>query len=284
MHILNLLNQLEKVETQLSELYEKFSEIFQNDAEVSILFSQVSADETAHADLVRFERRMVRADAKRFKEVDADIGKMEEMSSFIRLLLKSGETPTVERAIEAAIELENSAAEQHYIKAITLSNPEVAGMLNSLTSFDCRHFLAFENFAKKRGFTFELKKTEYIKACRLRDIREEEASRSERTVSPRPVTITQALVDRINYLYALPNINYYKLLDVRDHATEVEIKNAYYHLAKELHPDRHENLPDDLKEKVNTIFSSINQAYSTLIDPEKRRVYDRTPGVRVRIK
>jgi rubrerythrin len=284
MHILKLLTQLEKVETQLSELYKRFSEIFQNDAAASILFSQMSADETAHADLVRFERRIVRADPSHFNEVDADIGKMEEISSRVNLLLKSEEGLKVERAIETAIELESNVAEQHYIRAITLSNPEVTRMLNSLTSFDCRHFMALEDFAKTRGLAFELKKTEYIKACRLGDAREEKMPVNEQAVPPRPVNIPQEFADRINYLYTSPNINHYKLLEIHDYATDLEIKKSYYRLAKEFHPDRHANLPADLKEKLSAILSRVNLAYSTLINPEKRRDYDRTPGSRLRIK
>lgn len=284
MHILKLLNQLEKVETQLSELYKRFGEIFQSDAEASILFSQMSVDETAHADLLRFERRIVRADPAHFNEVDADIGKIEEISFRVNFLLKSEEGLTLERAIDTAIDLENNVAEQHYIRAIALSNPELTRMLNSLTSFDCRHFLAFEDFAKTRGFAFELKETEYIKACRLGDIREERTSRDEQTVPSRPVIIPQELADRINYLYTLQSINHYKLLEVRDYATDLEIKKSYYRLAKEFHPDRHANLPDDIKEKLSAVFSRINLAYSTLINPEKRRDYDRTSGLHVRIK
>jgi rubrerythrin len=284
MRILKLLDPLEKLETQLSELYKRYSEIFQNDAEASILFSQMSVDETAHADLVRFERRMVRGDPTHFKEVDADSGKMEEILSRVGLLLKSTAGLTVEKAIETAIDLENNVAEQHYITAIALSNSEVARLFNSLTSFDCRHFLAVEDFARKRGFAFELKKTEYIKACRLSDSKQEKTLHNEQTFPPRPVNIPQEFIDRINHLYTWHSINHYKLLEVRDYATELEIKGSYHRLAKELHPDRHANLPDDLREKLSAIFSRINLAYSTLINPGKRRDYDRTLDRAGRIK
>lgn len=288
MNILNLLNQLEKVETRLSILYKRFSEIFQNDAEASILFSRVSADETAHADLIRFQRRMVRADPTHFHEVEADVREIEEVLTRINLLLKAEEAMTVERAIETAIGLENNMAEQHYIRATTLSNPELTGMLNSLTSFDCKHFTALEDFAKTRGFALALKETHYVKECRLSDIGEEKASRDEqrdvRTVPDPPVISPQELVDRINYLYTSQSIDHYSLLEVHHYATAPEIKSAYYRLAKEFHPDRHANLPDDLKEKLTAILYRINLAYSTLINPQKRRDYDRTSGFHVRIK
>ena len=69
MHLLKLLTELEKVETRLAELYKRFSEIFQDDAEASFLFSLLSVDETAHANLVRFQRRLVRAEPSHFNEV-----------------------------------------------------------------------------------------------------------------------------------------------------------------------------------------------------------------------
>jgi len=282
MHILKLFNSLENLETQLSELYKRFSEIFQNDAEASLLFSQMSVDETAHADLVRFERRIVRADPTHFKEVDADSGKIEEISSRVGLLLKSAAGLTVEKAIEMAIDFENNVAEQHYITAITLSDSEVARLINSLASFDCRHFLAVEDFARKRGFPLELKRTEFIKTCRLGDIRQEKTPDNKQTVPPRPVNIPQEFIDRINYFYTWHSIDHYKLMDVRDYATELEIKESYRRLAKEFHPDRHANLPDDLREKLGAIFSRINLAYLTLINPEKRRDYDRTLGSRIK--
>lgn len=284
MHILKLLNRLETLETQLSELYKRFSDIFQNDAEASILLSQMSVDETAHADLVRYARRLFRADPTHFKEVDADSGTMEEISSRVGLLLKSAASLTVAKAIETTIDLENNVAEQHYITAITLSNSEVARLLNSLTSFDCRHFLAVEDFAKKRGFPFELKKTEFITACRLSHIKQGKTPDNEQTVPPWPVNIPQEFIDRINYLYTWHSINHYELMEVRHYATELEIKESYRRLAKEFHPDRHANLPHDLMEKLSAIFSHINLAYSTLINPEKRRDYDRTLGLHVRIK
>jgi len=280
MHILKLFTPLEKLESQLSELYKRFSDTYRFDAELSILFSRMSADEAAHADLVRFERRVVRGDPKRFNEVDADIEKLEEISSRVGVLLKSAEDLTVEKAIETAIALENNIAEQHYITAITLANTEVARLFDSLTSFDCRHFLAIEDFAKKRGFAFELDKTEYIKACRLSDVRQGETSDRVQAAPDPTVNIPQELIDRINSLYTWQNTDHYRLLEISDYATEIDIKEAYYRLAKELHPDRHTNMPGDLREKLDVIFSRINEAYSTLINSEKRSNYDRTVGLR----
>jgi molecular chaperone DnaJ len=64
--------------------------------------------------------------------------------------------------------------------------------------------------------------------------------------------------------------DYYELLGVSRDASEVDIKKAFRQLALKYHPDRN---PDD-KESEDK-FKEINEAYSCLIDSEKRSNYDR---------
>jgi len=64
--------------------------------------------------------------------------------------------------------------------------------------------------------------------------------------------------------------DYYQILGVPKNASENEIKKAYRKLAMQYHPDR--NLG---KEKwANEKFKEINEAFSVLGDPEKRKRYD----------
>jgi curved DNA-binding protein CbpA len=71
--------------------------------------------------------------------------------------------------------------------------------------------------------------------------------------------------------------DYYHVLDVDKRATSTLIKRAYYTRAKEYHPDKHLGLPDKTREKLNSIFTSITSAYSTLSSIELRIQYDRDP-------
>lgn len=64
--------------------------------------------------------------------------------------------------------------------------------------------------------------------------------------------------------------DFYSTLNVGKGATQDEIKKAYFKLAKEFHPDV--NKAPEAKEK----FATINEAYETLGDEGKRRVYDQT--------
>ena len=64
--------------------------------------------------------------------------------------------------------------------------------------------------------------------------------------------------------------DYYKILDVAENASDTEIKKSYRKLALEHHPDHNKNAPNS-EEK----FKKITEAYGVLIDPLKRKEYDR---------
>jgi DnaJ-class molecular chaperone len=63
--------------------------------------------------------------------------------------------------------------------------------------------------------------------------------------------------------------DYYQILELSRDATSQEIKKNYRKLALRFHPDR--NQVDSSAE----YFKEITEAYGILIDPEKRRTYDR---------
>ncbi|MFC4096875.1 DnaJ C-terminal domain-containing protein [Euzebyella saccharophila] len=65
-------------------------------------------------------------------------------------------------------------------------------------------------------------------------------------------------------------IDYYKILEIAENASEAEIKKAYRKLARKYHPD----LNPDNKEAQQK-FQQINEANEVLSDPEKRKKYDK---------
>ena len=62
----------------------------------------------------------------------------------------------------------------------------------------------------------------------------------------------------------------YSILGVSDGASSEEIKSAYRRAARRLHPDVNQNNPG-----ASVQFQEITSAHETLIDPERRRRYDR---------
>eukprot|EP01017_Pseudomicrothorax_dubius_P038492 TRINITY_DN5774_c0_g1_i3.p1 TRINITY_DN5774_c0_g1~~TRINITY_DN5774_c0_g1_i3.p1 ORF type:complete len:494 (+),score=89.53 TRINITY_DN5774_c0_g1_i3:41-1522(+) len=64
--------------------------------------------------------------------------------------------------------------------------------------------------------------------------------------------------------------DYYKILGVPRNADEKTIKKAFKKLSLKYHPDKNKDNPDKAKE----MFIKVANAYETLSDPEKKRIYD----------
>ncbi|HUB70526.1 MAG TPA: J domain-containing protein [Acidimicrobiales bacterium] len=71
----------------------------------------------------------------------------------------------------------------------------------------------------------------------------------------------------------MPAEDFYAILGVARTANEDEIKRAYLKLARELHPDKHAASPEQAEANEER-FKTVNRAYETLKDPERRRQYD----------
>ncbi|NLC87421.1 MAG: molecular chaperone DnaJ [Clostridiaceae bacterium] len=64
--------------------------------------------------------------------------------------------------------------------------------------------------------------------------------------------------------------DYYEILGVDKNATDEELKKAYRKMAKKYHPDAN---PDN-KVEAEAKFKEVNEAYETLSNAQKRRMYD----------
>lgn len=64
--------------------------------------------------------------------------------------------------------------------------------------------------------------------------------------------------------------NPYHVLGVQRSESIPEIKRAYKNLARKYHPDKNKDSDSE------DMFIAINKAYDLLMDPERRRLYDKT--------
>jgi len=101
---------------------------------------------------------------------------------------------------------------------------------------------------------------------------------AEKTSSVRKSNAKAAtLEERVLDLYLeLEHLDYYQLLEIRRGASSNEIKKAFYRMTKEYHPDkffRGENV--EIRERLQSIFAKINDAYQLLMDKRRRREYDK---------
>lgn len=63
--------------------------------------------------------------------------------------------------------------------------------------------------------------------------------------------------------------NYYEILNISQNAKPSEIKNKYLELVKKYHPETTEG------EEAHNKFVAITEAYSILINPFRKKKYDR---------
>jgi DnaJ-class molecular chaperone len=64
---------------------------------------------------------------------------------------------------------------------------------------------------------------------------------------------------------------YYEVMGLQPGASKQELQAAYRGLALKHHPDR---VPEAQKAQASKMFLAVQQAYSVLRDPGKRRDYD----------
>ncbi|XP_076041547.1 uncharacterized protein LOC143025559 [Oratosquilla oratoria] len=69
-----------------------------------------------------------------------------------------------------------------------------------------------------------------------------------------------------------PKKNYYDVLQITPKATQGQVKQAYYKLSQEYHPDKVQSKGSE--DAVNK-FRAISEAYEVLGNYQKRRLYDR---------
>jgi DnaJ-class molecular chaperone len=70
--------------------------------------------------------------------------------------------------------------------------------------------------------------------------------------------------------------SYYQILNIAAGADLAAVRTAFYKLAGQLHPDRFQSLgAGEVKDRLETIYARICEAYRVLASPERRAAYDK---------
>jgi len=77
--------------------------------------------------------------------------------------------------------------------------------------------------------------------------------------------------DDIEWLDFRASGDYYETLEVSRHASPEVIKRAYRVLVERYHPDKH---PVERRSWAEEMTKRLNEAFSTLSDESKRKLYD----------
>ena len=65
------------------------------------------------------------------------------------------------------------------------------------------------------------------------------------------------------------------MLGVESNATEIQIKKAYFNLAKKYHPDLNVHKDEEEQEKFKAKFQEVGEAYEVLADKKLKLEYDK---------
>ncbi len=149
MNISTLLGRLNDLEHAMADLYLWLSGVFEDDPEASRLFARLHVQELSHANLVQYERRLVRSDPDTFYGVDLDVEPVTEVLGWIEEFRSGGAPPTLGEALLFSMRVESHAAEHLHRKAVAASNRDLCAMVAQLAEADRQHFETLRSFVDR---------------------------------------------------------------------------------------------------------------------------------------
>lgn len=100
----------------------------------------------------------------------------------------------------------------------------------------------------------------------------------ENTAEPAkiPNAVSVDMLEEITYFSSnMDSYDYYTFFGLPKDATLAEIKKKYIGMARKYHPDKFRNIPADIREKAYEITKRANEAYSVLMNPSRKVIYDK---------
>ena len=91
-----------------------------------------------------------------------------------------------------------------------------------------------------------------------------------------PSAVSVDMLEEITYFSGnMDSYDYYAFFGLPQNATLADIKKKYIAMARKYHPDKFRNIPADIREKAYEITKRANEAYSVLMNPSRKVIYDK---------
>ena len=170
-----------------------------------------------------------------------------------------------------------------------LERPTVLGeliALSGLSELEALHliyYLAVAGFVQRENWKNVFRSSQPPTSVRKDKAPAADAS-AVRQETSQPPTVGASNID--SFLERVRSAKtHYEVLDVTSGASQAEVKDAYYDLARRYHPDRFRTQADiSLQAHIDSAFARITQAYDTLREAGSRGRYDSKLGNRARVK
>jgi len=91
-----------------------------------------------------------------------------------------------------------------------------------------------------------------------------------------PTAVSVDMLEEIAYFSNnMDSYDYYTFFGLPQNASLADIKKKYISMARKYHPDKFRNIPADIREKAYDITKRANEAYSVLMNPSRKVIYDK---------
>lgn len=133
-----------------AELYFFWAETFQDDGEAAAIWGRMGREETSHANLVVYQRRVLRKSAGRLEDVDAAMDEITLLTDIVQRAL-DGTPHALDEAVRLAAWIEASVAAKELQGAVTQADPGIRDLLQHLGTDGGLHVERLKAFAAGRG-------------------------------------------------------------------------------------------------------------------------------------
>ena len=127
-----------------------------------------------------------------------------------------------------------------------------------------------EKYGAAAFFKLPLNSGEFL--SKIKVILENDSARARVSAS----AVSVEMLDEISeFSENMDTYDYYTFFGLPKNASLAEIKTKYISMARKYHPDKFRNVPSEIREKAYDITKRANEAYSVLMNPSRKVIYDK---------